>query len=377
MKPLADYVQGRIQAGIPKSQIKEELHAVGWSEDEADAAYRNALVALGIPVPGAADRQNLAQKSSPMDVAVNVFAFILLGIVVYSLAHLYFAVIDKVYPDPLGPGFDIDDQRIRHAIASLLIAFPGYVVAMRFWFRRFAAGEGRSESRLTRWLTYVVLLLASVTMVSDLITVLYHLLQGEVTPRFMLKAVTILALSGLVFSFYYLERRRIQYRKAVGRSAFHGLGGLVGGLVLMGIVLGFLQAGSPERARARAFDLQRSARLQALSGCIERYAREMGQLPGSLAAVRTSGDFVYCANSMQDPATHRDFEYRVVTGLRNQGQARVGAYELCATFDLPSARASDEGGSVGNRVLWYEHPAGRGCHTVTAHLGGRKSGSSG
>lgn len=378
MTPLAGYVQGRVQAGLSRAQIRDELLAVGWSEEEADAAYRDGLVALGIPVPSAADRPALARQSSTVDIVINFFSFILLGVVAVALGTLYFQVINHAFPDPLaamhGPGDWFMTQAIHHAIASLAIAFPLYYLTMRFWFRRFHADEGRVESRLTKWLTYLVLLVASITIVGDLITVLFKLLQGEVTARFLLKALTILAIAGIVFGFYFLERRRIQYRKAIGRSVFQGFGWAVAGIVVLGIAFGFLAAGSPGKARQYAFDQERARHLGELSRCVERYARELGQLPNSLEALRTTGQFNYCANSMEDPETRAEYEYRVVTAAREQGPARVGEFELCATFALASAGQGRGSGSYERtNTIWMEHGAGRSCDTVTVQLVGRKA----
>lgn len=373
MNQLANYVQGRLQAGIAKAQIKDELLSVGWSEDEADGAYRDALVAMGIPLPSETDRPTLARQSSAVDVVINFFSFILLGIVAYGLGSLYFAVIDKAFPDALARGSWYANQAIHHAIASLVIAFPAYYFAMRLWFRRFQADEGRRESGLTKWLTYLVLLVASITIVGDLITVLYTLLQGEITARFLLKAFALLVLAGLVFGFYYLERRKIQYRKPIAPGVFKRFGWVVAALVAAGIVLGFMDAGSPEQARKRAFDQQRSSRLGNLAGCIENYARNMGQLPASLDDLRKAGGYAYCANSMQDPKTQADFEYRIVTPSRTQGRATVGDYELCATFDLPATAEDANNGMFGNAPLWYRHGAGRSCTRMTAQLVGRKA----
>jgi membrane protein YqaA with SNARE-associated domain len=375
MNQLANYVQGRLQAGTSKAHIKEELQAVGWSDEEADGAYRDGLVAMGIPLPTEANRPTLARPASAVDVAINFFSFILLGIVAYGLGNLFFSVIDKSFPDPMLQRSWFRDQTIHHAIASLVIAFPAYVLAMRFWFRRFQADEGRTESGLTKWLTYIVLLIASITIVGDLITVLYTLLQGEITTRFLLKAITLLVLAGLVSGFYFLERKKIQYRKAIRPGVFRNFGWIVAGLVIAGIGLGFMDAGSPEQARKQAFDLQRSTRLGTLSNCIERYAGAMGQLPVSLDDLRKSAGYAYCADAMQDPKTRADFEYRVVTASRLQGEARVGEFELCASFDLPSAVEDGDNGMYGANVLLRRHPAGRSCDTVTAQLVGRKPGA--
>jgi len=371
---LAAYVLGRVGAGLSKKEIRDELLAVGWSEEEADAAYRDGLIALGIPVPSEGNRPTLARKSSTVDIVINFFSFILLSIAATALGTLYFAIITKRFPDPLaamnGAGEWAVTSSIHYAIASLLIAFPLYFAAMRIWFRKFREDEGRTESALTRWLTYLVLLVTSVTIVGDLITVLFKLLQGEVTTRFLLKALTILVIAGIIFGFYTLERRKIQYRREIPRTTFRQLGWVVAAIVTLGLVLGFLAAGSPETARMRAFDMQREADLGRLAGCIEDYAQDLGQLPASLDILRTTGRYAHCASSMQDPETKQRYAHRVVTPSRTQGPARIGEFELCANFSLASAGyGSAAGTDDGRATIWDAHGSGRNCDTVTVQLG--------
>ena len=377
MNSLAEYVQRRVTEGLSKAAIKEELIAVGWSEEEADAAYRDGLVALGIPTPSTGNRPSLIRKSSTVDIVVNFFSFILLCIVATGLGTLYFQVINTYFPDRLaalsGSGDWGRTSAIHYAIASLIIGFPLYAGAIRIWFRKFREEEGRTESRLTKWLTYIVLLIASVTIVGDLITVLYKLLQGEVTPRFFLKALAILVIAGFIFSFYYLERRKIQYGKEVPRAAFRYLGWAAAGIVALGVVLGFFAAGSPETARKRAFDIERERDLSRLSSCIERYARDLGQLPSSLTELKRSSKYANCSTYMEDPETKKEYEYRIVTSSRSQGSAKVGDFELCATFSLASGGPGREIREAHKRWvgIWAEHGPGRSCNTAIAQLVGK------
>ncbi len=370
---LSQYVVGRVKTGVAKAEIKEELLAVGWSEEEADAAYRDGVIALGIPVPSEGNRPTLSRKSSTADVVVNFFSFILLGIVATALGTLYFGIIGKAFPDPLsGMGYYGESaamSSIHYSIAALLIGFPLYYAAMRIWFRKFREDEGRTESKLSKWLTYLVLLATSVTIVGDLITVVFTFLQGEITTRFFLKALTILGIAGIIFGFYFLERRKIQYRKDIPRTIFRNFGIVVATVVALGIVLGFFAGGSPETARNRSFDLQRANDLSSLSSCIENYATDLGQLPGSLAELKKSSMYSYCADSMQDPETRAEYGYRVVTPQRLQGAARVGEFELCATFALSSFEINRDGYYGQSVTFWNEHGAGLDCDTVTAQLG--------
>lgn len=367
---LADYVKDRIEAGRSRQAIQDELLAVGWTVEEADAAYRAGLLARGIPLPDASSRPPPLRKPSTADVALSFFAFILMGVTASALGTLYFQIIDSRLPDPLaaiaGANGRAATRTIHYATASLLIAFPLYVAAMRGWFRTFGADEGKTESGLTRWLTYLVLLVAAVVIVGDLIATLFRLLQGEATVRFLLKALAILVLAGLVFGFYTFERRKIQYRRHVPRTLFHAIGWTVTGLVAAGVTLGLLTAGSPETTRMRAFDMQREADLERLAGCIGQYAEALGQLPASLDALRTSGRHAHCANSMHDPETGQVYVYRIVVPSREQGPARLGEFELCADFSLAS---TGDAGAMRRTTIWNTHGAGTECDTVAVQLG--------
>jgi type II secretory pathway pseudopilin PulG len=375
MGSLASYVSERAKAGIPKAEIKEELLSVGWSEEEADAAYRDGVIALGVPVPSEDDRPVVGKKASVGDVVLNFFSFILLGIIATALGTLYYGIISEAFPDPLETYYSSASTKssIHYAIAALLIGFPLYYAAMRMWFRAFRDNESRSESKLSKWVTYLVLLAASITIVGDLIAVVFTLLQGEITLRFFLKALTILAIAGSIFGFYFLERKMVQYRKDVPRPVFQRFGLAVAVIVILGIVLGFFMGGSPETARKQSFDTKRSNDLSSLSSCIQNYASDLGALPVSFSDLKQSSTYAYCSQYMRDPETLSEYEYRIVTASKAQGAARVGEFELCADFSLAasntdSADTTYQGYGYRSTILG-DHVAGRECDTVTAQLG--------
>lgn len=368
---LGGYVAERMKGGSSKADIREELLAVGWSEEEVDAAYRDGVIILGVPLPSEGTRPTLIRKSSTVDVVINFFSFILLGIIATALGTLFFGIIEQSFPDRLSadPYVDVSAAMsgIHYAVAALLIGFPLYVGALFIWFRTFREDEGRTESRLSQWLTYIVLLAASVTLVGDLIAVVFTFLQGEITWRFFLKALTVFGIAGLIFGFYFLERRKIQYHQDIPRKTFQIFGWSVAGIVSIGILLGFFVGGSPETARKQGFDARRANDLSALAGCIQGYASDFGALPDSIDVLRRSSTYAYCASFVQDPETGKAYEYRVVASSRMEGESRVGEFELCADFSLASSGSREM--AYSDPSLWSEHGVGRSCDTATAQLG--------
>lgn len=355
-----------------KDSIKEQLLAVGWTEEEFDKAYAEALVVIGVPVPAVG--RGAYNRASTGDVTLSLFSFILLGIVVAALINLYFSVINVFLPDKLSSYssyyYTSVSSTIHYAIAALVVALPLYYLAVRYWFKRFNDDEARTESKLTKWLTYLVLLIASVTVVVDLIVVLFQFLQGEITSRFILKAIVVLVITGMIFGFYFLERKKIQYQSQIPRKVFQSFGYALIGLAILGVGLGFMASGGPDTERDRRFDGQRSGDLSSILACVTNYTEAMKELPVSLSDLESYEYSVECA-LMVDPETETPYEYRILSPVAVQpAGALSGSIEICANFAL----STDEDRTVSKPVYedvymprisndFYEHEAGRSCFT--------------
>ncbi len=366
---LSSYVKKMIQSGATKVQIKEQLLAVGWSESQIDAVYSKALIELGTPVPSDTMQSTFGKKSSTVEIALNLFSFILLGVVATALGTLFYQIINKYFPDALSASYysnKISTNAIHYSIAALIIAFPIYFISMRLWFRSFARDEGKTETKLTKWLTYLVLLVVSITIIGDLIATVFTFLQGELSARFFLKALTIFVISGIIFSFYFLERKKIQYRNPISGNIFKYFGLIVSSIVIIGIILGFFAGGSPATERKRTFDNQRERNLSTLSNCVENYAEDFKKLPVSLSELGSSS-YSSCSN-LKDPETKQPYSYRVVIASTSDGIVRTGEFEICAVFSLPSDDSlTDDYKSYGyyseSNNNWSEHSAGLECYT--------------
>jgi type II secretory pathway pseudopilin PulG len=363
---LVSYIETQVRAGVSKERISEYCTLVGWNEADIEQALKKALFRVGLPAPTEGQAGTRKMKAEAAVTALSLFSFVLLGTSAYALGVLYFAIITLLLPDPLSQSWYAEESARSSAhwsIASLIIAFPLYVMALRVWFKKFREEERVVESAATRWLTYLVLFVAAGTVVGDLVAVLYTFLQGEISGRFVLKALTILVVAGAVFLFYYFERQKVQYGKDIPRSCFKRLGVGVSVIVVVGIVLGFVAAGTPSAERARAFDEQRSSDLSSLATCINRYASQYRTLPTELDDLERSTTFSYCSRYVDPLGT--PYEYRVVSELTKgtDDGTYEGAYELCATFDTATADSKAGQQAVRPSALdkWHTHLSGRDC----------------
>lgn len=371
---ISTYVTEKVRAGASKSDIHEQLASVGWSEDEINNIYAQALVALGVPVPEKGSYGISVKKTSTVETVLNLFSFILLGIITTAIGTLYFNIIEYFFPDPLSMQYyyyyEGANNAIHYAMAGLIIGFPILVMVLRMWFKKFREEENKVEANLTKWVTYLVLLVSAVVIVGDLITVLYTFLQGEISIRFFFKGLTVLAIAGSIFGFYFLERKRVQYKTEIPRKTFQIFGWSLFSVIVVGIILGFIVAGSPNTERMRTFDSRRSNDLSELASCVSTFTSQFERLPKDISELEKTSYTSYCANK-RDPETNVVYEYRLITPLVKNASVYMGEFELCAVFSLSSSATNgatkpvyiDNSGSK-----WYTHTAGRTCFKETVSV---------
>ncbi len=376
MENIHTYTLAALKSGSNTESVKANLMAVGWSHDEANEAIAAALVASGVPTPERGHR--VGTLSSTVEVVLNFFSFILLGIVATALATLYYQIINYFFPDPLLIRYgyaDTSSSAMHYSIAALVVAFPLYASSVRMWFKRFREDEDKVESKLTKWLTYLVLLITAVTIVGDLIVTVFYFLQGEVSARFFFKALTILLVAGSIFGFYFLERKKIQYKNPITGKTFHSIGLGVTVFVVIGIILGFSVSGSPKTERMRGLDSQRSSDLMNIANCVSGYAMERKQLPATLFEIGKSSAYAYCMSTIADPETGIPYTYRITNPMQKNGAVTEGEFELCATFALPASDGTDAksapmpiDGYSSATTKWNTHSTGEECDLETVIL---------
>lgn len=142
-------------------------------------------------------------STSPKDVFLHLFAIIALYISAGAFIALIFDYINIWLPDALNP-YEAQAAygSIRWAIASLVVVFPAFVYSSWIVERGYATNPATRELRTRKWLIYFTLFLAAVIIAGDVVSLVYSLLNGDLTARFALKAVTVFLVSGAVFGYY-------------------------------------------------------------------------------------------------------------------------------------------------------------------------------
>jgi hypothetical protein len=138
--------------------------------------------------------------------------FAALYISAFYLAGLIFEFVNLAFPDPSETAADyyadLVREQIRWAVAALIVAFPVFLYTSWLTGRAIAQDPVKRASPVRRWLTYLTLFIAATTLICDGVTLVYNLLSGELTVRFVLKVVTVALIAGTAFFYYLADLRR-------------------------------------------------------------------------------------------------------------------------------------------------------------------------
>jgi hypothetical protein len=270
------------------------------------------------------------------------------------LLVLIFGVVNLLFPDATDRYWDIEQaqQSIRVGIAVLIVFYPVYLTLTRIVNQqRRAVSEGQYLA-LTKWLIYLSLLAGGLTLLINLVVVINTFLGGEVTERFVLKALAVLLIVGVAV-FYYARDARGYWLTREKLSLT--VGGVVSGLVLVTLVVGFLQIDTPTEVREQKLDQTQVQDLREIQWLIQDYYLANETLPQTLSDVPR-------ANQYNAPEGRAEYEYKVTD---------VG-FALCAEFlsEAPESEryaypiAPDKDLTIIGADDWYYEP-GEWCFERT------------
>lgn len=201
------FVRDALARGQSRAQIAEVLHKAGWTSEQTRAALA-AYAELDFPVPVPRARPYLSAREAFMYLVL----FGTLYVSAYSLGSLLFDLINVAFPDPadstnfLGSPEYVRSS-IRWAVSALIVAFPVFAFTSWVTSRAIALDPTKRASKIRRWLTYWTLFVASGALIGDVTSLVYNVLGGEATLRFMLKVLVVAMIAGTAFGYYLRDLR--------------------------------------------------------------------------------------------------------------------------------------------------------------------------
>jgi len=201
---LDSFVREALSRGSSRSEVQQVLLGAGWAPEQVQSAL-NAYADLDFPVPVPRPRPQLSAREA----FLYLVLFTALYLSAYHLGSLLFDLVNRTWPDPaIDQPWRSPDESMRWSIASILIAFPVFLFVARYLARELERNLVKRLSAVRRWLTYLTLFVAAGFLIGDLITLVYNILGGELTIRFILKVIIAGAISGTIFGYYLQDLRQ-------------------------------------------------------------------------------------------------------------------------------------------------------------------------
>jgi hypothetical protein len=118
-----------------------------------------------------------------------LLSFVSLVFMALSVGMILFGIIDKTIIDAIQRAVNANSQ-LKFAISSIIISAPIFYIISYLINQGLRRKELEKDSVLRRWLSYFILLASSLVVLGSFISVINVFLSGEITGRFILKAIT-------------------------------------------------------------------------------------------------------------------------------------------------------------------------------------------
>jgi hypothetical protein len=266
------------------------------------------------------DQNTAVAAPAKGNAAKFVFLYLLhlvsLGFLTVSFGNIIFQIINKFIPDIAAPYIEN-----KFAISALLVSIPIFFGVSFLIQKSLFNGELKKDSGVRRWLTYLILFVSFLIFFGWLIYFVNSFLNGEVSLKFILKTITVLAIAAAVFGFYFYDIRRqaVENIKDKFLKIFF-IASLV--LTVAVFITSFFTVESPAIARDRKLDDAVLNNFYSIDSCVDQYYRETNKMPDGFAVMKTDCPYL-TSDVLQDSQTKQAFIYQV-TGTTT--------YQICANF---------------------------------------------
>ena len=288
--------------------------------------------------------------------------FLCLGVIIglyvsaISFLILVFEIINNTFPLS-GEYLGSSEYTIRSSLSALIIFFPTFIYLTWLGNNDLKKDPEKKDIWVRRWMIFLTLFIAGLTIAIDLTTLIYRFLGAEdLTLRFFLKVFFVLAVAVAIFkhSLYDLKRTDFGYNRNMRISLY-----VVSAIILASIIYGIVIIGSPNAQKAKRLDETRVSDLMSIQNQIVYTEwQNKGDIPTSLDGLK---DPINNYIVPVDPDTKQSYEYRKIS---------KNSFELCANFKTENKTTNT---TVKTTPVYYngidsenwQHNSGRYCFTRT------------
>lgn len=343
---LKSFIEHARKKGMDHQTIRMLLLSAGWKEKDIAQALTEQELEMAVPMP--------PDAGGARDAFFHLLMFVSFFTTAISSVTLMFSYINRWYPDvAFNENYygTTDNSGIRWGLASLIVAFPLFIWISRILHREMSEHVEKAASGIRRWLTYLTLFVAAATLMGDVITLVFFLLNGELTIRFMLKVLVVLYVAGAGF-YYFYKSMKLSPASPEWKSHNNLFRVVAIASVAVVVAIGAFFIGSPGTERERRLDEVRVNDLRTIQQEVRNISTDTSlpkptikkTLPATLNDVVAQA--VYVQPSIVDPVTGQPYEY-TVTG--------PSTFTLCAEFGTALNQNYD---------IFWNHPEGHHCFAI-------------
>ena len=274
----------------------------------------------------------------------NIFYYLLAFMTLcYSVWHflsIIFNTIEKKVPDILDNVYDYSDSynndTFRFSIASLVIMLPIYIAISWHINRQIEDGHIEADSKVRHTMIYTTILFSVIAIAGSLVSTVYSYLGGEITTRFVYKALSVSIVSLAVGAYYYYTLNR-NYKIKSNKPIIIATSVLV--IVFAICAYSVIVIGTPSEVRNKKLDQKSLGNLsqiesRLLATIYDPQSYNTNGTSPKLPVFTNTDKFPLTIDSENlftysniDPNTNEHYPYRVISKDKNKI-----VYELCPTF---------------------------------------------
>lgn len=297
---------------------------------------------------------NTQNNNSPKFAFFYMLSLVALAFMAVSAGIIIFQIINKHIVDVLSSYKTCySSGALKFAISSIIISAPiCYVLSWQINKDLFI-GNLKSESGIRKQLIYFIIFISSVVALGYLVAIIYNFLDGELTTKFALKAVTALAISGTILSYYVYEIKR-EVIAGIKNKVVKVYFWVTLSIVVITLISGFIFVESPNQTRMKKFDGKILENFDNIKYAVENFYYSRKRLPGNLEELIP--DYISTDDIIINMASGKKYEYEILTDNK---------YKICADF-----QTSNQGGLSDCYSGWldneWSHDKGYRCFEKTA-----------
>jgi uncharacterized protein (UPF0333 family) len=216
--------------------------------------------------------------------ALQLGSLISLYLSLSFLLVLVFGIINILFPDAADYYWQTESARssVRIGIAMVVVFFPTYLILTRTVNSLRRDAKNNAYLSLTKWLIYLSLLVGGGVLLIDLVVVIMTFLEGELSIRFVLKALAVVTVVGAAFYYYILDARGF-WIKNEKKSVLFAIGTVI--VVLVALGFGVANIETPATVREQKIDGVQINDLQVIQSRVIEYYTLEEALPESLSDI--------------------------------------------------------------------------------------------